>query len=94
MATTPKRPKPYSWAVDRELITLAKTLSLETIVKRTGRKSETVLKMAERLDNSRSKSFVQPGSFSDRYTGLPGRPCRNHCSDTGYRDHRERQIRD
>ena len=44
MATTPKRPKPYSWAVDRELITLAKTLSLETIVKRTGRKSETVLK--------------------------------------------------
>jgi hypothetical protein len=38
MAITPKRPEPYSRAVDRELIALAKTLDLETIVKRVGRK--------------------------------------------------------
>jgi hypothetical protein len=49
MATTPKRPEPYSRAVDRELIALAKTLDLEAIVKRTGRKPEAVLKMAKRL---------------------------------------------
>jgi hypothetical protein len=49
MATGPKRPEKYSWAVDRELIELAKTMDLEAIVKRTGRKPEAVLKMAKRL---------------------------------------------
>jgi hypothetical protein len=49
MATGPKRPEPYSRAIDRELIELAKTLNLEAIVKRTGRKPENVLKMAKRL---------------------------------------------
>jgi homospermidine synthase len=48
MATAPKRPEPYSWAVGRELIALAKTLDLK-IVKMTGRKPEAVLKMAKRL---------------------------------------------
>jgi hypothetical protein len=45
----PKRPEPYSWAIDRELMELAKTLDLEAIVKRTGRKPENVLRMAKRL---------------------------------------------
>jgi hypothetical protein len=49
LATGPKRPEPYSRAIDRELIELAKTLNLEAIVKRTGRKPEAVLKMAKRL---------------------------------------------
>jgi hypothetical protein len=49
MAIGPKRPEPYSRAIDRELIELAKTLNLEAIVKRTGRKPENVLKMAKRL---------------------------------------------
>jgi hypothetical protein len=49
MATTPKLPKPYSWAVDRELIELAKTMDLDAIVKRTGRKPDSVFKMAKRL---------------------------------------------
>jgi hypothetical protein len=49
MAATPKRPEPYSRAVDRKLIALAKAFDLETIVKRTGRKPENVLKMAKRL---------------------------------------------
>jgi hypothetical protein len=49
MSTTPKRPAPNSRASDRELIALAKTLDLETIVKRTGRKPEAILKMAKRL---------------------------------------------
>jgi hypothetical protein len=49
MAAGPKRPEPYSRAVDRELIVLAKTLDLDAIVKRTGRKAEAVLKMAKRL---------------------------------------------
>jgi hypothetical protein len=48
MATTPKRPG-RSFSDERQLIKLAKTLSLETIVKRTGRKPEAVLKMAKRL---------------------------------------------
>jgi hypothetical protein len=49
MATAPRRPEPYSRAVDRDLIELAKTLDLEAIVKKTGRKPENVLKMAMRL---------------------------------------------
>jgi hypothetical protein len=49
MAAAPKRPEPYSWAIDRELMELAKTLDLEAIVKRTGRKPENVLRMAKRL---------------------------------------------
>jgi hypothetical protein len=49
MAAGPKRPEPYSRAVDRDLIELAKTLDLEAIVKKTGRKPENVLKMAKRL---------------------------------------------
>jgi hypothetical protein len=31
---------------------------------------------------------------NNRYTGLPGRPCRNRRAGPGYRDHREQQIRD
>jgi hypothetical protein len=49
MASTPKRPKRYSFAVDRELIELAKTMDFEAIVKRTGRKPKNVLRMAMRL---------------------------------------------
>jgi hypothetical protein len=49
MAATTKRPEPYSRAVDRELIELAKTMDLEKIAKRTGRKPENVLRMAKRL---------------------------------------------
>jgi hypothetical protein len=49
MATGPKRPEPYSRAIDRELIELAKTMDLETIVNRTGRKPENLLKIAKRL---------------------------------------------
>jgi hypothetical protein len=49
MAAITKRPEPYSRAVDRELIELAKTMDLEKIAKRTGRKPENVLRMAKRL---------------------------------------------
>jgi hypothetical protein len=37
------------WAVDRELIMLAKTMDLKAIVKKTGRKPEAILKDAKRL---------------------------------------------
>jgi hypothetical protein len=49
MAAARKRPEPYSRAIDRELIELAKTMDLEAIAKRTGRKPKNVLKMAKRL---------------------------------------------
>jgi hypothetical protein len=48
MATSPKRPG-RSFSDERQLIKLAKTSDLETIIKRTGRKPEAVLKMATRL---------------------------------------------
>jgi hypothetical protein len=49
MASTPKRPKRHSMAFDREMIALAKTMGLEAIVKRTGKKPQSVLKAAKRL---------------------------------------------
>ena len=48
MPTSPKRPG-RSFSNERQLMELAKTLDLETIVKKTGRKPEAVLKMARRL---------------------------------------------
>jgi hypothetical protein len=48
MAAAPKRTG-RSVASDREMITLAKTMDLETIVKRTGKKPKSVLKTAKRL---------------------------------------------
>jgi hypothetical protein len=48
MSTTLNRPG-RSFSDERQLIELAKTMDLETIVKRTGRKREAVLKMAKRL---------------------------------------------
>jgi hypothetical protein len=44
-----KRPGPRSWAADRQLIELAKTMDLEAIAKKTGRKPEAILKTAKRL---------------------------------------------
>jgi hypothetical protein len=48
MAISAKRPG-RSFSEERQLIELAQTSDLETIVKRTGRKPEAVLKMAKRL---------------------------------------------
>jgi hypothetical protein len=48
MANATKRPG-RSFADERQLIEMAKAFGLETIVKRTGRKTEAVLKMAKRL---------------------------------------------
>jgi hypothetical protein len=44
-----KRPSARSWASDRELISLAKTMDMEGIAKKTGRKPESILKTAKRL---------------------------------------------
>jgi len=44
-----KRPGSHTWAADRELIALAKTKSLETIARKTGRTPEAILKTAKRL---------------------------------------------
>jgi hypothetical protein len=44
-----KRPSARSWASDRELIALAKTMGLEEIAKKTRRKPESILKTAKRL---------------------------------------------
>ena len=49
MVPASKRPEHYSWASDRELIALAKTKTLELIVKTTGRKPMSILKTAKRL---------------------------------------------
>jgi hypothetical protein len=43
------RLEPRSWAADRELIGLAKTMDLQEIAKRTGRKPDAILKTARRL---------------------------------------------
>jgi hypothetical protein len=48
MAAAPKRPG-RSFSNERQLIELAKTMDLEAIVKKTGRKPKAVLKMATRL---------------------------------------------
>jgi hypothetical protein len=48
MAISAKRPG-RSFSEERQLIELARTSDLETIVKRTARKPEAVLKMAKRL---------------------------------------------
>jgi hypothetical protein len=39
----------YSMAADREFVTLAKTMTLDEIARRTGRKSKGILRMARRL---------------------------------------------
>jgi hypothetical protein len=44
-----KRPSARSWASERELIALAKTMDMEGIAKKTGRKPESILKTAKRL---------------------------------------------
>jgi hypothetical protein len=49
MASTPKRLDLRSSASDRQLIELAKTMDLEAIAKKTGRKPEAILKRAMRL---------------------------------------------
>lgn len=50
MATgRPRRLNPRSWAPHRELIELAKTMDLEAITKKTGRKPEAILTTARRL---------------------------------------------
>jgi hypothetical protein len=49
MATAPKRLHPRSWASDRTLIELVKTMDLEAIAKKTRRKPEAILKTAKRL---------------------------------------------
>ena len=49
MATALKRTGPRSWAADRELIRLAKTMDLEAIIKKTGRKPGAILETAKRL---------------------------------------------
>jgi hypothetical protein len=48
MAVAPRRPG-RSFANDRQLIDLAKTMNLEAIAKKTGRKPKALLKMAKRL---------------------------------------------
>jgi hypothetical protein len=49
MATTPKRPASASYASQRELIELAKTMDLAEIVRRTGRTPQNILTSAKRL---------------------------------------------
>jgi hypothetical protein len=49
MASTPKRRGPNSFAADRQLIELAKTLDMKAIAKKTGRKPEFLLKSAKRV---------------------------------------------
>jgi hypothetical protein len=44
-----KRSEPCSWAAERVLIELSKTMDLEAIVKKTGRKPESIIKTAKRL---------------------------------------------
>jgi hypothetical protein len=52
MANTPKRPVPASFAYQRELIEMAKTMDLAAIVKRTGRTPKSILNTAQRLSLS------------------------------------------
>jgi hypothetical protein len=49
MATAIKPTGPHSWAAERELMELAKTMDLKAIVKTTGRSRESILKIARRL---------------------------------------------
>jgi hypothetical protein len=49
MVPRPKRLDLRSWATDRKLIELAKTMDLEAIAKKAGRKPEAILKRAMRL---------------------------------------------
>jgi hypothetical protein len=51
MAAPPKRTG-RSFSDERQLIELAKTMDLETIVKKTGRKPKAILKMSTRLSLS------------------------------------------
>jgi hypothetical protein len=46
---TPRRQPGRSFSDDRQLIDLAKTMDLEAIVKKTGRKPKAILNMAKRL---------------------------------------------
>jgi hypothetical protein len=48
MAPKSKNPG-HSYAADRELVEVAKTLDLNTIVKKTGRTPESILRTAKRL---------------------------------------------
>jgi len=64
MAAITKRPEPYSRAVDRELIELAKTMDLEKIAKRTGRKPENVLRMAKGMAGDPMK-FATTRPYAD-----------------------------
>lgn len=52
MARKAKGRVAHSMAADRELITLAKTMTLNEIVRRTRRKPESILKSARRLSVS------------------------------------------
>lgn len=49
MAITSKLTSRYSWAAERELIKMAKTMDMEAIVKKTGRSPEFIMKVAARL---------------------------------------------
>lgn len=49
MASQPKRTGPLSFAHQRKLIEMAKTMDLEAIAKRTGRSPAFILKVAARL---------------------------------------------
>jgi hypothetical protein len=49
MARKVKRRAGQSMVADRKLITLAKTMTLDEIVRRTGRTPESILKSARRL---------------------------------------------
>jgi hypothetical protein len=49
MARNPIGRAPNSRTAERELVVLAKTMTLDEIVRRTGRKPEAILKSARRL---------------------------------------------
>jgi hypothetical protein len=49
MATAPKRPARNGFAADRKIVELAKTMDIEALTKKTGRKPESILKTAKRL---------------------------------------------
>jgi hypothetical protein len=49
MASRPKRSGPLSWAYQRELAEMSKTMDLEAIAKKTGRSPEFILKVGARL---------------------------------------------
>jgi hypothetical protein len=49
MVSRPKRTGPFSFAYQRELVEMSKTMDLEAIAKKTGRNPAFILKMAVRL---------------------------------------------